>query len=175
MNEYGKRRDAVYAEYATLSKAIETLNQMAVQIRDLHAEVGALADRFDLPAPTLPNPRSPDAEVDAPVLPAFWRFRPVVVATEYDEHHLRERRSYTEVSGTDAFRIIEAAGGPKPWPPLTAEQQAEVADREHERQQERAAMAEFARAAAALVPGVPEVRTFAGKLGTARAGPDREG
>src|SRR5260370_40844318 len=124
LNEYGKRRDAVYAEYATLSKAIEALNQMAAQIRDLHAEAEALAERFDLPTPALANPRSPDADVDAPVLPHFWRFMPALAATEFDEHQLRERRTYAEVGGSDAYRIIAAAGGPKPWPALTVEQQA---------------------------------------------------
>jgi len=151
-NEYGKRRDAVYAAYAVVSKAIEALNQMAAQIRDLHAEANALADRFALPAPSLHNPRSPDAEVDAPVLPAFWRFRPTVVATEFDEHRMRERRTYTECSGSEAFRIIEAAGGPKPFPPLTAEQEQEVANRVVEQRSEREAMAEFAREAATLEP-----------------------
>jgi hypothetical protein len=152
LNEYGKARDEVYAAYDVVRKAIEKLNAMAVRIRDWHAEDSALADRFEVPASKLPNPRSPDAEMDGPALPLFWRFRPVLAAREFDEHGMRERRTYTEVGGSDAFRIIAAAGGPRPWPALTAEQQAEVANRVVERQQEREAMAEFAREAATLEP-----------------------
>jgi hypothetical protein len=165
LNEYGKARDEVYAAYDVVRKAIEKLNAMAVRIRDWHAEDSALADRFEVPASRLPNPRSPDAEMDGPALPLFWRFRPVLAATEFDEHGMRERRTYTEVGGSEAFRIITDAGGPKPFQPLTPEQQAEVTDRVEEQRREREAMAEFAREAAALVQGVPEIRTFGGKLG----------
>jgi len=164
--EYEKEVAAVHAAYAALSTAIGVLNKRAAHIRDLHAEANALADRFDLPTPTLPNPRSPDAEVDLPpALPLFWRFAAVVTATEWDEHQLRERRTYTEVGGSAAGRIIAAAGGPKPWPALTPEQQAEVAERVQDKVDERRQQAELARAAATLVPGVPDVRTFAARRG----------
>jgi len=166
LNDYGRRRDEVYVAYAAVGTAIEALNQMAAQIRDYHAEANALADRFDLPPVSLRNPRSPDAEMDAPAFPLFWRFAPSIAATEFDEHRMRERRTYAEVAESEAFRIIANAGGPKPFPPLTAEQEAEVAERERDKVAERAAMAEFARERAqmALVDGVPEVRSFGGRL-----------
>ena len=58
-------------------------------------------------------------------------------ATEKDETGLRQRRNYREIANTPAGEIIEAAGGPKDWPPLTREQEAIIAGREQDAQEER--------------------------------------
>ena len=57
---------------------------------------------------------------------------------------MRTRRTYEEVSGTPAAEIIKAAGGPKPWPELTARQRAIVEERARQQTQEADELRRFA-------------------------------
>jgi hypothetical protein len=68
-------------------------------------------------------------------------------ATEQDEHGLRVRRTYQEVEGTEGYRIITVAGGPKAWPELTARQREIIAGRERDRAREAVELQRFAAAA----------------------------
>jgi len=148
MNEYGQDRKAVEAARAQLSEAIQTLNARAGQIRQLHAEDAALADRFGLDRTELPQPREPEAEINM-ALPKLWFGRPTPPPLiELDDTGLqRERRSYREVEGSEAYRIIQTAGL-KSWPELTQEQREVLAEREEDHRRERAEQAVLAREAA---------------------------
>jgi hypothetical protein len=101
-----------------------------------------------------------------------------LAAVEQCEFGLRQRRTYDEIAGTDGHGIITIAGL-KPWAPLTARQQAILAERERdqeERQRQAAAFAgEFmvAQAEAALRSGVRVVGPRPKALGVPTpAGPD---
>src|SRR5439155_15287527 len=133
-----------------LGAAIETLNARAAQVRALHVESAALSDRFALDAATLPMPQEPEAEIDV-TLPSFWQRRPLRPAMEWDEHNLRERRTYQECDPTsEGYRIITRAGL-QPWPALTEEQAAAVAERAQDKVEERRSTAAFAAEAARIV------------------------
>jgi hypothetical protein len=151
---YAKEFQAVRDEVVMLRAAIEAVNARREQIKSFHDENDALADRFSLAPAKLAMPLEP-GEIDT--LPPFWTHRVFVPPKEWDEHHLRERRTYTEIEGTEAYTIITAAG--LTWPPLTEAQRAAVAEREEDKRQERESMAEFAREAAHIV-GVPDVQQF---------------
>jgi hypothetical protein len=56
--------------------------------------------------------------------------------TEQCEHKMRERRSYTEIQGTEGYDIITAVGL-KPFPDLTDRQLAVVARRKSENEELR--------------------------------------
>ncbi len=153
MNEYGEDRQGVRDAVVALRAAIETLNARAEQLGSLRAEAEALADRFGLELPKLVMPHEPEAEIDL-TLPPFWYRAPQRPAFEQDEHRLRERRTYQEVDGTEGHRIILAAGL-APWPALTPEQQAVIAERAEDKRKERESMAEFAREAARIPTAGP--------------------
>jgi len=148
LNEYGKRRDAVQAAVAALAEHILSLNACAGQIRGLHREAAAIADRFGLPAPALQQPKEPEVEI-ALTLPPLWFHRPTPPPLiELDDTGLqRERRSYCEVEGSEGYRIIQSAGL-KPWPELTPAQRETLAEREEDLRRERTEQAELAREAA---------------------------
>jgi len=149
LNEYGENRRAVEAAIAAVRQSIVKLNARAAAITGLHDEAAALADRFGLPLPALARLLEPEAEIDR-TLPAFWQHRQIPhVAIEQDEHHLRERRTYQEVDGSEGYRIIEAAGL-KPWPELTEEQRALLAERAADRKQAARDLAKFAEEAVRL-------------------------
>jgi len=114
------------SELTLVGHAVAAFQALAV----LKAEAGALAARFDLPAPDLPlhllglllgdaylrlSTRLTSAAQRAPAREEVPRY-------EEDEFEIRRRRSYQEVAGTEAFAIIMAAGL-APWPPLTESQQ----------------------------------------------------
>jgi len=165
LNEYGRDRERLRRALrdgwegwtgppVSARDAIEGLNARADQIRGLHVEAAALCDRFALALPTLGLPREPEAEIDL-ALPACWRHEPARPAIETDGTVLkRERRTYQEVDGSDAYRIIVAAGL-QPWPALTPAQQAALDEHAEDKRQEQEAMQEFAREAARIPRELP--------------------
>lgn len=120
---------------AAYAAAVTRLNERYRSLLLLKAEAEALADRFGVAAPALPNvvvPVRRERCTAAAVVAARAEFGDrsyVRPATEEDEHHLMTRRTYKECDATEGYRIIIAAGGPKPWPELTAKQSAIVASR----------------------------------------------
>jgi hypothetical protein len=87
--------------------------------------LNALSDRFDLPPVKLEVvDEPPPIEVPRP-----WQYRVVRPSFEQCEHNLRTRRDYAEVSGTTGFAIIQTAGGPKPFRPLTQQEKAVLEDK----------------------------------------------
>ncbi len=132
------------------AEAVEAVNARFNALMLLRAQVDALKDRFGVAAPTLQPvviPGLRDACREAAVIVDRAQFtdhshRPP--ATEKCEHQLRVRRTYREVSGTPAATIIESAGGPKPWPPLTAKQGEIVAGRERDTEAEVLTASQFA-------------------------------
>lgn len=148
-------REAVSA----LTDAITKINHRYHQLMLLKAEAAALGDRFGITAPALPNVMPPAFRgIDTSpsvVLAGHSHSRP---KAERCEHDLRERRSYTEIKGTEGYRIIETAGL-KPWPELTERQQHVVEQRRREEEEARRQLARMAseiqsaHAALAVVPG----------------------
>ncbi len=138
-----KEQAAVYAETA------ETVNARYRSLNMLKAEAHALTDRLGVAAPTfspviMPSLREGCREASLTVDGArFVDHHHVAPATEKCEHGLRTRRTYAEVGGTPGGAILKAAGGPKPWPALTAQQQEMVESRERERQAEAVTVARF--------------------------------
>lgn len=136
----------VKEKIAELEDAISRLNDRYSQIVKLRAESAALADRFALPMPVLPDvvpPASRDLTIDLIRLPstlqAALSSHPYQ-ATEQDEYNLRTRRTYAEAAGTPGGEIIEAAGL-KAWPELTERQREIIVAREREKESDRRALA----------------------------------
>ena len=129
---------------AAFADAGSRVSERIERLRKLGAEQNALLDRFPgLSAPPLPTVTPPGrhAGVTAAALAvdgvAFRDHLHIALAVEDDAHKIRRRRTYKEISGTPAYEIITAAGGPKPWPALTERQREIIAEREQ--QKERAA------------------------------------
>jgi len=127
-----------------VSGAITRLNDRYSQAVQLRAEAAALADRFSLPKPTLPDVAPParrELAITLALLPntllaTAWGSQP----TEECEHKMRTRRTYAEAVATPGAEIIERAGL-KPFPELTERQREIIAAREREKEQERRAFA----------------------------------
>ena len=71
----------------------------------------------------------------------------ITPATEECEHHIRRRRTYQEVEGTEAFRIITEAHL-LPFPELTERQCQIVEDRRRQKKEEERTMDRFGAQAA---------------------------
>jgi len=103
-------------------------------LRMLRAEGNALADRFGLPVPDLSNVVPP---IRHDGIGAAWRETERVRWPEYayTPPHLErnefgvKRRTYREVRGTPTYDIIVQAGGPKPFPAVSAARQAAAEER----------------------------------------------
>jgi hypothetical protein len=106
---YGEDEKRVQQAVAALGEAITTLNSRARKLEALRAEAAALSDRFSLPVPILTIVSEPQFDFAAS-LPQFWRLQGRRPSVEADEHRLRERRDYTEISGSPGFDIITKAG-----------------------------------------------------------------
>jgi len=142
--EDGKRLVEAAQSYAA---AKESFNARFVRLKRLVAEQGALIDRFELAATTLPTitiPALHEKAAEAYELiegtAAFLDHAPRTLlspATEKCEHGLRQRRTYEEIKGSPTFEIIESAGGAKDWPALTERQKEIVADRKAEAEAEK--------------------------------------
>ncbi|MCX6027091.1 MAG: hypothetical protein NTY23_12695 [Chloroflexi bacterium] len=130
--------------------AAERVNDRYRSLARLQAEAGALADRFgvavpDFPSVVIPAMREGCAAAAMTVQGAgFIDHAHIPRATEKDEHGLRTRRTYEEITGTPAYEIITAAGGPRPWPALTERQRAIVVERGQQQAQEAVTMQRFA-------------------------------
>jgi len=124
----------VYAE------AVGVVNDRYRALMLLRGEASGLSDRFAVGAPAfspvvIPSLRGGCNEASLVVDGArFVNHYHIAPATAKCAHGLRTRRSYREVSGTPTATIIEAAGGAKPWPPLTPKQHEIVESRERDRQ-----------------------------------------
>ena len=121
-------RERVLAAAREYREAVNRLNERFVQYQSLVAEDSALRDRFGITGAKIPRVTSPDetpsvidaARVVESVTYAIDRIsRP---QTELDAHKLRERRTYGEIGGTQAYTIIQSAGL-KAWPELSERQQ----------------------------------------------------
>jgi hypothetical protein len=108
---------------AALAEAITRRNDRHRERVTLRAEADALCDRFELPKPELRSLVPPDLRVGQVSVPAVVGHVRLIEADEQCPQGVRRRRVYAEVKGTEAYRIIEAAGGPKPWSDLTESQQ----------------------------------------------------
>ena len=148
-HEMSKEEPGIRAAHAQLVEALTRTNRLFRDIGRMQNEVAALVDRFGLTekalqAITPPGVRFSDLE-PLPVLPDVVQpIRPT-----FEEHPDTEwkRRTYEEVAGTPAKEIIDHVG-PKVWPPLSPEQQAEVDKAKERRQREAAALS---------IGGVPSV------------------
>ena len=138
----------VQAQAAVYVGAVQSVNNRYKSLITLKAEASALTDRLGVPAPAfspvvLPSLREGCREAAVVVDGArFVNHHHVAQATEKCEHKLRTRRTYREVASTPSYEIL-TAGGPKPWPALTAQQEEMVEGRERERQAEAATVARF--------------------------------
>ncbi len=100
----------------------------ARKYESLQAETNALADRFDLPLLKLEIvPEPPPIKAPTP-----WEYRSVRPSFEACEHNLRQRRDYAEISGSDGYRIVSAAGL-RAFRPLTERESEVLEDRAEER------------------------------------------
>lgn len=123
----------------------------------LKAEAEALADRLGVPAPRFAPvvvPALREACVQSALVvggATFLEHGHIAKATEKCEHDLRTRRTYREVSGTPTAAIVETAGL-RPWPALTETQEAILASRKAEAEQEARESARFGAEADRAVP-----------------------
>ena len=129
--------------------AAERVNERYRSLARLKAEAEALADRFDLAVPAFPPVILPAlgegcAAGAMAVQVTFIDDAHIRPETERDEHGLRVRRTYKEIEAAEGYRIITAAGGPRPWPELTERQRAIIAERERQHAQEADEMRRFA-------------------------------
>ena len=137
--EYKAKGDRVNARFRSLAM--------------LRAEAGALADRFGVPAPTfappvvIPAMRKGCGEAAMTVQSVtFLDHSHVATAMEKDEHGIRSRRTFKEISATPGFAIIKSAGW-QPWPALTEAQEKILDGRQRDVQAEIVASKRFAAAA----------------------------
>lgn len=154
--------EKVAAAAEAYAATVRCLNERYRQLEGLAAESRALVDRFGVAGAKIPTVTPPDGRdgvvaavrLVAPL--AFAGYFSARPSFEEDEHGLRSRRTYEEVSGSEAYRIITSAGL-KPWPALTARQQAAVAavDAEHARFATDPVLAAERDIIAAVPPGVP--------------------
>jgi hypothetical protein len=121
-------RERVLEAARAFMDAVTRLNERFVQYQGLLAEDAALRDRFGIAGAKIPRVTSPNET--ASVIAAARLVEAVTYATdrisrpqtEKDAHKLRERRTYGEIGGTQAYTIIQSAGL-KPWPQLSERQQ----------------------------------------------------
>lgn len=128
---YQDDESRVQQAIATLGEAITTLNSRARKLEALRAEAAALADRFELTAPSLVVVNEPQRDI-ASSLPSVWRLRARRPSFRDCEHNLRQRRDYTESAGTPGYAIIQKSGL-KPFRELTQREREVLEARENER------------------------------------------
>jgi hypothetical protein len=121
---------------ADLAEAIARLNNRYTKVAQLRTEALALSDRFGLEKPTLEFVVPPARREIATTLVLLQRSlldhaNAWPAPVEECEHKMRERRSYTEIKGTEGYDIITSVGL-KPFPELTERQQAVVVQRKRE-------------------------------------------
>ena len=122
--------EAKVREAATVYRdAVNRVNDRYKALALLKAEAAALTGRFVVAAPTFAPPvvtpamRKGCGEAAMTVQSVtFLDHSHVATAMEKDEHGIRSRRTFKEVSATPGFAIIQSAG-PRPWPPLTEAEQ----------------------------------------------------
>jgi hypothetical protein len=118
--------------------AADRLNDRYGRYESLAAEDAALRDRFGIRGAKIPTVVPPNerpgvvAAVRKIEGTPYATYHAVKPAVESCEHGLRIRRTYAEIANTPSAEII-AQAGLKPFPPLTARQQDEVASAEAER------------------------------------------
>ena len=142
-------RDAL----ATAAARIEELNARFAKLAHLRAEAAALVDRFGVEGPTLPPVIVPVRRGMDLALPRLAEFAHVRASVEKDETGLRTRRDYSEIADSPGYALIHQVGL-KPWPPLTKQQQAILAERTRE-VRKVAGFADAAAEIAALPSSVP--------------------
>lgn len=130
---------------AELAEATARLNNRYAKIEQFRVEALALSDRFGLDKPTLARAVPPARREIATTLVLLQRglldhANAWPAPTEQCEHKMRERRSYTEIQGTEGYDIITSVGL-KPFPELTERQQAVVAQRKREQEELRQQLA----------------------------------
>ncbi len=134
-------------------KAVGRINERFLTLAKLRAEAGALADRFAVDAPKLAPVVAParrEGCVAAHKLidgVGFADHAHITPATEECEHHIRRRRTYREVEGSEAFRIITEAHLVA-FPELTERQCEFVEDRVRQKKDEVRTMDRFGAEAA---------------------------
>ena len=142
-NELDEDATSIRTLYAQLVERINRINARYRETGRLRAEAAALVDRFALAEKPLPLGQAPSVKLHElnplPVLldvedPA--RFKPHV-----EEHAFTgwKRRTFEEVAGTKGHEIISRVG-PKPWPPISPEQQAQLDTAKMRREREQAAI-----------------------------------
>lgn len=148
-HELSKEEPLIRAAHAQLVEGLTRSNKLFRDIGRMQNEVAALVDRFGLTEKALQVVVSPGVRFnDLEPLPVLLDMvQPVRPALEDHPHTTWRRRTYDEVAGTPAKEIIDRVG-PKPWPPLSAEQRAEVDKAKERREREAAALA---------IGGVPSV------------------
>lgn len=148
-HELSKEEPLIRAAHAQLVEGLTRSNKLFRDIGRMQNEVAALVDRFGLTEKALQAVTPPALRLsDLEPLPVLLDVaQPVRPAFEDHPHTTWKRRTYEEVAGTPAKEIIDRVG-PKPWPPLSAEQQAEVDKAKERKEREGAALA---------IGGVPSV------------------
>jgi hypothetical protein len=113
-------------------------------------EANALSDRFGIAMPKLEYPNEPRAIE----LPETWRLAVGRPQTEESaDGTARSRRTYAEIKATPTYDIIQQAGGPKPFRPLTeAEQKAFARAQAH---RARGDVDPYVKAEAETIAGIP--------------------
>ena len=126
---------------AELAEAIARLNNRYTKIAQFRAEALAVSDRFGFDKPALERAVPPSRREIATTLVLLQRSlldhaNEWPAPTEQCEHKMRERRTYTEIQGTEGYDIIKSVGL-KPFPELTERQQAVVAKRKRDNEELR--------------------------------------
>lgn len=146
-NELDEDERRVAQKMGELQDAIARLNGRYTKATQLRGEAAALSDRFGLDKLVLPNLVPPCRRDFVTPLATLHRdlldFPSPRQSIEQCEHRLRERRTYAEVAGTEAFKIIVAAGL-KPFAQLTERQQDIVEGRQRQEAETRRSFAQHA-------------------------------
>lgn len=155
-NELDEDEARLRAKLDEARAAIAALNARYLKLQTLTIEAAALADRFAIERPAFRSVASPAHRKLNYSLPSpthGWMPSPQL---ERCEHGLRQRRNYTEIKGTPAYRIIEEAGL-KAWPELSDRDKRTLAEREREREKMQRQLASL--------PTIPDfIPTFGGSL-----------
>jgi hypothetical protein len=130
----------VIEKITELQDAITRLNDRYGKAALLRAESAALSDRFGLAKPNMANvvpPARRDFVTTLVTMPRDLLDHPTIrQPVEECDFKLRTRRTYSEVSGSEGFAIIQGAGL-KPFAPLTEKQQLIVEARERQAEHTR--------------------------------------
>jgi hypothetical protein len=125
--EYKKCDARVREAQEELNEANAERTSWARKYEALQAEANALADRFDLSPVKLEVIPEPERITS----PTPWQYRLVRPTFEQCEHNLRQRRDYSEISGSPGYAVIQTTGL-RPFRDLTAQEKAVLENREEE-------------------------------------------